>query len=129
MYIYIIQSMKTSFYIKEFKLCNFTLCVYLYLYVHAEVGFIFVMMKKKLWLPEHVSGLYDNCHEIIIRWRVCLECFVLLNSTCTLLIKWILYLPGNCWGGGSAGNSWLKNFHSSLFLVLKTVLLLLINYR
>lgn len=46
MNIYKIQSMKTSFYINEFKLCNFTLC--LYMYVHAKVGFIFVLMKKKL---------------------------------------------------------------------------------
>lgn len=48
MYIYKIQSMKTSFYINEFKLCNFTLCVYMYVHVHAEVGFIFVTMKKTL---------------------------------------------------------------------------------
>lgn len=68
--------MKIFFYINEFKLCNFILCVYMYVYVYVEVGFIFVMIKKKLWLFEYVSGLYDNCYEIIIRWRVCLECFV-----------------------------------------------------
>lgn len=41
------------------------------MYGHAEVGFIFVLMIKKLRLPEYVSGLYDDRHEIIIRWRVC----------------------------------------------------------
>lgn len=61
---YIIQYMKTSFYINEFKLCNFKLCVCMY--VDAAVGFIFVIMLKKFRLPEYVSGLYDNRHEIII---------------------------------------------------------------
>lgn len=95
--------MKTSFYINEFKLCNFKLCVCMY--VDAAVGFIFVIMIKKFRLPEYVGGLYDNRHEINIRWRECLDCFVLLNSTCIYQKN-----PVSDWGllgGGSAGNNWL----------------------
>lgn len=42
------------------------------MYGHAEVGFIFVLMIKNYdYLNMYVSGLYDDRHEIIIRWRVC----------------------------------------------------------